>query len=343
MAKVVVTPGVGIRVTAGETPPLAATEVLIAPRYSYISAGTELKSVVGARDASPGDESRPLGYSQAGTVLAAGADVQRVAAGDRVVAIGRGAFHATRTVVGQNLVVPVPAGVALAEASIAAMFCFALEAVHKSRVRLGQKVVVFGAGLMGQLAARLYRMSGAEVAVVDGLEFRRDHLPTQVLAVAPDARGWTQLGAWAQPYGVEHACIGFGGDATDSIERLKPLMSTGPDGVSAGRIVFPGGAAIHLMMASAMGNIELLSSAKAGPGYRDAHYESGADYPAAYVRHPVRRNIETMINLLQNRRLDVSELITHRYPYVAAADAYRALRERPGEIVAALLDYGETN
>lgn len=339
MEKIVAVPGHGIQVVPGEVPDLGATDVLIAPSHSYISAGTELNSVRRTTEAEPGGEGHQLGYSQAGTVLEVGADVRRIAVGDRVVAIGQGAFHASRTVVGQNLVVPVPEQVDLADAAIAAMFCFAIEAVHKSRVRLGQKVVVFGAGMMGQLAARLYQLSGAEVAVVDGLGFRRDKLPPGVLAVAPDDAGWDALSAWAEPYGVEHACIGFGGDATESVQRLKPLMSTAPDGVPAGRIVFPGGAEIHLAMASAMGNIELLSSAKAGPGYRDAAYESGADYPGVHVPYPVRRNVETMIALLAGGRLTVSELITHRYPHTEAVTAYRDLAERPDEVLAAVLGY----
>lgn len=340
MDKLVIAPGHGIRVVEGVVPPVGPTDVRIAPSYSYISAGTELTSVRHAQKSAVGDGSgNQTGYSQAGTVLEVGTEVERVVVGDRVVAIGQGAFHATETVVAQNLVVPVPDAVDLADAAIAAMFCFAIEAVHKSAVQLGQKVVVFGAGMMGQMASRLYQLSGADVAVVDGLDYRRDRLPAGVHVVAADDQGWASLAQWAKPYGVEHACIAFGGDATESIQRLKPLMSTAPDGVPAGRIVFPGGAEIHLMMASAMGNIELLSSAKAGPGYRDAHYESGVDYPQVHVAYPVRRNVETMLGLLERGTLSVNELITHRYDFTDAVAAYRDLDERPGEILAAVLTY----
>ncbi|MGO1684500.1 MAG: zinc-dependent alcohol dehydrogenase [Brachybacterium sp.] len=325
--------------TSGELPDVRPTDVLIAPAYSCISAGTELHSVRRARAAAPGGDGRQTGYSQAGTVLAVGAEVERISSGDRVVAVGQGAFHATRTVVAQNLVVPLPEQVELGDAALAAMFCFAIEAVHKSAVRLNQKVIVFGAGMMGQFAARLYQLSGADVAVVDDLDFRRRRLPDGVMAVSPDDAGWERLDSWADPYGVEHACIAFGGDATETIQRLKPLMSAAPDGVPAGRIVFPGGAEIHLTMASAMGNIELLSSAKAGPGYRDPVYESGSDYPQVHVGHPVRRNVETMVELLRTGRLSVAGLVTHRYPFTEAATAYRDLAQHPGEILAALLSY----
>src|SRR5699024_5422218 len=165
MDKIVAVPGHGIRVVPGTLPALGATDVLIAPQHSYISAGTELSSVRRTTAAEPGGEGHQLGYSQAGIVLEVGAEVGRIAAGDHVVAIRQGAFHASRTIVGQNLVVPVPEQVDPAGAALAAMLCLAIEAVHKSRVQLGQKVVVFGARMMGRLASRLCQLSGADVAV----------------------------------------------------------------------------------------------------------------------------------------------------------------------------------
>jgi len=339
IGQVMARPGVGIAVVEAPIPQPGPGDVLIAPSCSYISAGTELNSVRHARSAVVGGSDAALGYSQAGTVVAVGEAVRTVAVGDRVVAVGGRAYHATRTAVGQNLVVPLPAEVDFGDAALAAMFCFAIEAVHKSSVQLGEKVLVFGAGMMGQFAARLYQLAGADVAVTDGLEFRRSLLPSTVKAVGVDDAAWQELAEWAEPYGIEHAAVCFGGDATEPVQRLKPLLGTAPDGVPHGRIVFPGGASVTVMMASAMGNIELLSSAKAGPGYRDPVWEAGADYPAVYVRHSVRRNVETMIGMLVTGRLQVSELITRRMPHTEAAEAYRVLEETPGELMSILLEY----
>lgn len=337
--QVVARPGIGITVVDAPVPDLGPGDVLIAPEFSYISAGTELNSVRHAATAAPGGNDLALGYSQAGTVLAVGDRVTTVAVGDRVVAVGGNAFHASRTAVGQNLVVALPDEVASADAALAAMFCFAIEAVHKSQVQLGEKVLIFGAGMMGQFAARLYRAAGAEVAVADGLEFRRSLLPETVRSFGVDDAAWEELAAWAKPYGIEHAAVCFGGDATEPVQRLKPLLGTAPDGVPHGRIVFPGGASVTVMMASAMGNIELLSSAKAGPGYRDPVWESGADYPQVYVRHTVRRNVQTMVAMLADGRLSVEGLVTRRVPVARAAEAYRDLAETPDRLMSVLLDY----
>ncbi len=339
MQQVVIRPGIGVSVIDAPEPQAGPRDVVIDVHHSYISAGTELVSVRGARGREPSEQTIPTGYSQSGVVAAVGDQVTRIRPGDRVAAIGQGAFHANRTVVAQNLVVPVPDEVDLVQAATAAMFCFAIEAVHKSRVKLGQKVVVFGAGMMGQYAARLYALSGADVAVLDGLDMRREALPSTVLALPLDDTGWTELATWATPYGVEHVCVAFGGDATESVQRIKPLMVTAPDGVPHGRIVFPGGAQIQLMMASAMGNIELLSSAKAGPGYRDAEWEAGSDYPNAHVDHTARRNVETMLWLLESGRLDLTGLVSHTYDLADAVQAYADLEERPDEILSAVLNH----
>jgi len=319
---------------------MRAHEVEIAPLFSFISAGTELHTLQELMAAPEGSHpAARMGYSQCGIITRTGSAVSGLETGDRVVAIGAGAFHATRTVVAQNLVSPVPGNVCPREASLAAMFCFALEGVHKSAVRIGENVVILGAGMMGQMTVRLYQLSGARVCVMETNAHRLSFLPEGTTTFSLDESGWAALAKWAQPHGIEHASVCFGGDATLAIEKLKSSMSCAPDGVPHGKIVFPGGAKISVLMASNMGNIQLLSSAKAGPGYRDTHYESGANYPMAYVSHPVRRNIETMLRLLQDRQLDISNLITHTFRFEEAEAAYAMLQQPKVEALAVLLDY----
>lgn len=332
-----VLPGRGLSLVRRAPAEPAAHEVEIAPRFSYVSAGTELHAIEEFTAAPAGSAPGRLGYSQCGVVVRVGEKVRGLARGDVVVAIGAGAFHATRTFVAQNLVTRVPDDVAPEAAAMAAMFCFALESVRKSAVTIGDNVVVFGAGVMGQIAARLYHLSGARVCVMDGNATRLGFLPAGVRGLLLDGAGWAALGAWAGPHGVAHANVSFGGDASEVVERLKPHLAVAPDGVPHGRIVFPGGARLSVLMASNMGNIQFVSSAKAGPGYRDPVYEAGADYPAVYVPHPVRRNVETMLMLLREGRLDLAGLVTHRVPLAEAPAAYEMLRRGGTDALGVLL------
>jgi predicted dehydrogenase len=60
-----------------------------------------------------------------------------------------------------------------------------------------------------------------------------------------------------------------------------------------------------------------------GPGRYDHNYEeNGGDYPIGYVRWTEGRNLETVVDLIKQDKLDVASLITHRFPIDHAEEAY---------------------
>ncbi|MFV0415227.1 MAG: acetylxylan esterase [Chthoniobacterales bacterium] len=320
--------------------------VEIMPQYSYVSAGTELAAIQRFRSQEKSsNKSHTLGYSQCGVVSRAGKNVEGIVPGDRVVAIGAGAFHAERTIVAKNLVMPVPDTVSLPVAAMMAMHCFALEGVYKAAPRIGENVIVAGGGMIGQITARLFELAGCRVCVFDTNEYRLGFLPPRIPGFLLSDGALEKIKTWAEPYGIETASICFGGDATDTLEAIKPLMSLAPDGVPHGKIIFPGGAKITVLMASNMGNIRLISSAKAGPGYRDANFEAGAEYPLTYVPWTVRRNMETLLGLIGDGRLSgLEHLITHRFAFknglTSVASGTTALKNGEASIPAKLDEAG---
>lgn len=330
-----------IRVMDAEVRPMGDYDVEIQTLFSYISAGTEL-SALNSQTGGNATLSKPirLGYSISGVVLRVGSEVKHVRAGERVAAIGAGAFHSRRVVVSSRLVCRVPDSVTSEIASMMAMFCFSLEGVYKGETRIGDNVLVLGAGIMGQITARLFHADGCRVALLDKNAFRIGFLPPSIPGWLLDSDGWKAVREWTNGYGLDVASICFGGDATNTVESLKTLMRCSPDGIQHGRIVFPGGARLNVLMASNMGNIELVSSAKAGPGYRDPAYEQGGHYPSGYVRSTVTRNLETLMGMVEDGRLgDVGKLITHRYPFEQAAEAYRLLQQPDAQVLGVLLAY----
>jgi threonine dehydrogenase-like Zn-dependent dehydrogenase len=50
--------------------------------------------------------------------------------------------------------------------------------------------------------------------------------------------------------------------------------------------------------------------------------------------------METVLDLLP--RLRLKELISHRFPFEKAPDAYRLVDKHPGEVVQVILTYGLT-
>src|SRR3954453_1312374 len=182
--------------------------VLVANRYSVVSAGTERSKVeMGQKNllqkarARPDlakkviDRARvegirstlqvtrdrldgrdPIGYSSAGVVLEAGAGVD-LAPGERVACGGAGwANHAGVIAVPRNLVARIPDGVGLDDAAYATVGAIAMHGVRQADVRRGEAVGVIGLGLVGQLAIRILAASGCEPIGID--------LDTEAVALA---------------------------------------------------------------------------------------------------------------------------------------------------------------
>ncbi len=81
-----------------------------------------------------------------------------------------------------------------------------------------------------------------------------------------------------------------------------------------------------------------------GPGRYDEVYEQkGIDYPIGYVRFTEGRNVEEFVRLLAQKRMDVSDLITHEIPFEDAAKAYEMITENPRHerYIGVLLKYSE--
>lgn len=65
-----------------------------------------------------------------------------------------------------------------------------------------------------------------------------------------------------------------------------------------------------------------------GPGRYDSNYEEkGQDYPVGFVRWTEQRNFEAVLDMLASGHLDVKPLITHRFQFEDAPEAYQVLTQ----------------
>ena len=63
-----------------------------------------------------------------------------------------------------------------------------------------------------------------------------------------------------------------------------------------------------------------------GPGRYDPNYEEkGQDYPVGFVRWTEQRNLEAVLDMMSDGRLDVTSLISHRYQIEEAEKAYEVV------------------
>ena len=165
-------------------------EIQIRVEVSLVSPGTERAFILNMPNTT-GIYPHEPGYCAAGVVMKVGAEVKRFKPGDRVACYGIG--HRSAGNVEQQWSLKVPDSVSLEHAAFLSLGQTSLQAVRKTRIELGEDVLVFGLGLMGQLALQLASLSGA--MTVTGVDFIEKRLEIARVCgadrtIAADAENW---------------------------------------------------------------------------------------------------------------------------------------------------------
>lgn len=174
-----------------------AGEVLVRLVRSCVSSGTERANVTGVPDNATsvyktcGDDvvtwPRRGGYSSSGVVEAIGAGVTSVTIGDRVALSWT--THSRFQCVRERETYSLPETVSFEDGAYAHISTFPMAAVRKCRLEIGEPALVMGQGVLGLLAVKLLRTSGAvpvvaadpdparrERALLSGADFSFDPL-----------------------------------------------------------------------------------------------------------------------------------------------------------------------
>jgi threonine dehydrogenase-like Zn-dependent dehydrogenase len=281
----------------------------------------------------------PLGYSLAGSVLETGGLAKDILPGSRVACAGAGyASHAEMNYVPQNLVVPVPDEVSDEAASFVTLGAIALQGVRRLGPKLGEKVAVLGLGLLGQITVQLLKANGCQV-------IGSDLDPAKIeLAQSLGADRSVKVGDLAEA--AEGFSRGRGLDGviiTASTSSSEPVVTAGNISRMGGRVVVVGmvGMVVPRNLYYSK-ELDLALSMSYGPGRYDPEFEErGHDYPFAHVRWTEQRNMEAFLDLLATKRMDVSRLITHRFPIDRVQDAYALFEQKEVPYLGIVLQYPE--
>jgi predicted dehydrogenase len=288
-------------------------------------------------------EATAVGYSSAGEVVELGAAASGFEIGDRVACAGGGhANHAEIVSVPTNLCAKVPVGVSLEAASLTTVASIALHGVRLADARLGDRVAVIGAGLVGQLALRLLQAGGSEVVAVDidPARVERVRAAGAVHAFVADGETTRRILDATNGVGVDAVVV------TAAAPSNEPLLMAAAIARDRGTIVLVGDVPIDFPRAP-LYEKELLFriSRSYGPGRYDPEYEErGLDYPIGYVRWTEKRNMEAILALQESGRLQLDDLIDEIIPVDEAGRAYERLVGPPENrpVGALLLSYGPT-
>ncbi|MCH8292159.1 zinc-binding alcohol dehydrogenase [Candidatus Poribacteria bacterium] len=313
---------------------LGPNEILVETKYTYISTGTELANYTGRepRVFQPGSWcAYPWcsGYANVGIVRATGNGVTRVKLAERVFTYGNHASMIRYNV--DRLVAPVPSNIDPAIAAASRMAGVAATAVIVSEVGNNSWVVVFGLGMVGNLAAQAFHIRGCRVIGVDPVEARRKlaercGIPYTVGGNAEAVQGR-----------IEEITGGQMGEITvDAVGHSAVVMQALKATASFGQIVILGSPRV-----SVQGDLtELLS---------DVHLRwitiRGAlewclpMYPEVGNRASQFSKQQMIFDWIARGELKIEPLISHRLKPEQIKEAYDGLLNEPQTYTGVLLDW----
>ena len=283
------------------------------------------------------DQPMALGYSSAGTIIELGENMDGFKVGQRVACAGGGyAVHAEYAVVPRNLLTPFPDTINFETGAFVTLGAIAMHGFRLAQTQIGESVAVIGMGLLGLLTGQIAVAAGCRVL---GIDIDKGRIK---LASSLGIQAWhrDQAEEWAQAFtdnrGFDSVIICADTSSNDPVELAGSIardrarvVATGAVGLNIPRKVYY------------EKELSFINSRSYGPGRYDSLYEEGGqDYPIGYVRWTEGRNLEALVELFRNEKIQVEPLITHRFPIERAAEAYDVITGKKKEtFLGVLLTY----
>ncbi|MBN2043647.1 MAG: bi-domain-containing oxidoreductase [Anaerolineales bacterium] len=283
------------------------------------------------------DQPMALGYSSAGTIVEIGEGVEGFQIGQRVACAGGGyAVHAEYAVVPANLAASLPDNVDFESGAFGTLGAIALHGFRLGQPQVGETVAVIGLGLLGLISVGLARAAGCRVFGID-LDANRVELARQMGAeavVRPEAEGAAI--AFTESFGADVVLICADSTSNDPVELAGAIAR------DKGKVIAVGAVGMELpRRVYFYKELDFIVSRSYGPGRYDPSYEEGGhDYPIGFIRWTAGRNLGAFVNLIGDGLLDISPLISHRFPIEQGAQAYEMITGKLDEpFLGVLLTY----
>ena len=312
---------------------LEPNEVIVRNELSIISAGTELGRLWAVEDGTH-FPMRP-GYGAVGQIEALGSGLEGFAVGERVYYAGH---HASRQRLRhgesqwQNLF-RIPEGLEPMRALMACMAEIAMTGPNVSALNYGDRVAVFGLGLVGTLAAQIYQLLGVRVIALDpepGRCSAAQAVGVETVVQADSGQAIEQILAWSAGEGVQVAvdAVGHAAVIRDCIQATAPF----------GQVVL-------------LGTPRAKDVADWAPAMLDVHRQQLTLTGAHVHRYPLHAGrgtrqsaawaYEQVFEMLASGKLRTDELISHVIrPEAGAIEvAYDGLRNDRSRYIGVVIDW----
>lgn len=279
----------------------------------------------------------PLGYCHVGKVIDIGQNVEGFKQGDRVVSNGP---HADIVRVAKNLCAKIPDNVDDESAAFTVLGSIGLQGIRLANPTLGESVVVIGAGLIGLVTIQLLVANGCRVLAIDFDESKLALAQEFGAEVCNPSKGEDPVAsgiAFSRGSGVDAVLI------TASTQSSDPVSQAANMSRQRGRIVLVGVTGLELNRSEFYEKeLSFQVSCSYGPGRYDTAYEdNGHDYPLGFVRWTEQRNFVAILDMMASGKINVKPLISHRYAFNDAINAYQTLTDDKN-VLGILLEYSDS-
>jgi 2-desacetyl-2-hydroxyethyl bacteriochlorophyllide A dehydrogenase len=219
--------------------------------------------------------------------------------------VGLDGGMADRIVVPERCLVPLPAGVAVGDASLVEPLAVVVHSLRRSAARPDQRVLVIGGGTIGLCAVAAARARGCEVALVARHDAQR---------AAGERLGATAVDGLAGDGGYDIVIEAAGSESAlaTAVHLARPGGMVVIPGVYWGPVAVPG-------MAMCFKEVSLCPT-------------------ALYSRTAGGRDIDAAAALLATTPGLADTLITHRFPLDAAAEAFATAASREHGAIKVVLE-----
>jgi 2-desacetyl-2-hydroxyethyl bacteriochlorophyllide A dehydrogenase len=312
--------------------PVGRTDARVSALVSGLSAGSELLVYRGLAPADmppdlptvEGDFRLPIkfGYASVGTVVQLGSAVDGLTVGDLVFVHHP---HQTEYVVPADFPVLLPKGLPVERGVFAANLETAATVVLDAHPRLEEAVLVVGQGIVGLLVTMLLRRAGARPVIAIDLHEGRRRAAIRAGADQALVPGDDLVPRVLELTGGRGVDVAI--EASGSPAALQSCVDTAAFGGTVVVASWYGTREVRLALGGAFHRrrLRLVSS-----------QVSTLD-PALSRRWNRERRTDLVKNLLLE--LPLEDLISHRFPFSAAASAYELLATNPQDCLQVLLDY----
>lgn len=315
----------------------AGSDVVVKNRYTAISTGTELSIYTGSnpRVYEPGSWANyphVPGYSGIGQVIAIGPDVAGLTVGDNVF---YHSHHASHDVLDSRygLYAKVPDGLVTPEVSLVRFAAIVLSgSVRLSGVEMGDKMALFGLGLIGQIAAQLFSLAGADVIAFDPVESRRklaEKIGACVGIYDPTSASPKDVISSYQPKGADLL--------VDAVGSSKVVMENFGLVRKRGKIVLLGTpfTSFNADVTQLFRHLFFNWVTVIGALERDR-----VVLPSDDIRHSYVDDVVYLLDLMRRKKLNTKDLVSHVLPASEFKKGYDGLLGKKDEYSSVVIDWG---